>query len=64
MQYYFSDPLKYTIDIPTTFIHIINEYNNRYVTNQINNINDIINNKNNIVSIDEAIKWCDKYKIN
>ena len=57
------------INIPEEFIEIINEYNNLFVNNQINYINNIL--KFNVRNINERIKeqiqcsydWCVKYGI-
>ena len=58
--------------IPKLFIENINYYNNIYIENQINNINEIIEliNSNKILlnrptknQKKRAIEWCNKYKI-
>ena len=57
------------IELPNNFIDIIKKYNNIFVQNQINYINDIL--KFNCKNINERIKnqiknskeWCEKYNI-
>lgn len=59
------------IDVPDTFITMINKYNQFYITNQyleiqkiIDNItNDNIINKPTLKQIDYAIKWCKSFNL-
>ena len=66
---YYSNVNNLHIELPNEFIDIIKEYNNIFVQNQINYINEIL--KFNCKNINERIKnqiiyskeWCEKYKI-
>ena len=57
------------IDIPSDFIHMINNFNQSFIKKQIFVINDIIDNYiHKSKSIDKlqkekAIEWCNKYNI-
>ena len=66
---YYSNVNNLHIELPNEFIDIIKEYNNIFVQNQIDYINEIL--KFNCKNINERIKnqiiyskeWCEKYKI-
>ena len=66
---YYNNVENLYIEIPKKFIEVIKEYNNIFVENQINYINEIL--KFNCKNINERIKkqvinskeWCEKYNI-
>lgn len=72
MKNYFDNIEKFHLFIPKSFIEDINSYNYKFITNQINNINEIINiiNKNKYIEnkptnkqIYCAKNWCLKYNL-
>ena len=69
LQFYYENPLQFMIDIPSDFIHMINNFNQSFIKKQIFVINDIIDNYiHKSKSIDKlqkekAIEWCNKYNI-
>ena len=69
LQFYYNNPLNYNIYIQSQFLHFISDYNELFINNQINVINDIINNyvnkSNSIENLQykKAIEWCNKYNI-
>lgn len=72
MKYYFNDKKGLLIYIPDEFIKKIINYNEKFIKNQINSINLILDNikgENNNNSyptnnqINMCIEWCEKYKL-
>lgn len=67
---YYDKCEEVIINVPSDFINEIIQYNNLFVDNQINTINEIINNTKKgylntptELQINSAIEWCQKYKL-
>ena len=68
LKKYYEKSEELFIDVPDSFLHEINGYNNLYVSSQINKIEDILNKIGKKMDIDyeriinqqkqKAIQWC------
>lgn len=72
MKEKFTNINDFKLFVPDSFIKEINEFNKKFIENQIKNINEVITLSNNKyiknypsnLQIDIAKKWCKKYKLN